>query len=161
MLLLQVTPVTADADRTACIEDQAEHYQISRSLAAETFDAAARYDVPPDLFFAVVHAESGFRPGVVSPVGAVGLAQVKPSTATALRPGLDRWELFDPRTNLDVGAAYLRVLLDKYGGDRRRALVAYHRGPTRTDSEIAAGTGHGTSEHYVRQILNQNGGDGQ
>lgn len=155
LLLLQVTPVSADADRERCIDTLSGRYGVSHSLSAAVIDAAVKHDVPPDLFFATVEAESSFRPGVVSTAGAVGLAQVKPSTAAELRPGLDRWELFDPRTNLDLGAAYLRALLDRYGGDRRRALAAYHRGPTRTSREIAAGTGHGTSEHYVQQILNQ------
>lgn len=151
LTMLAVSPATAGADRDACIQESAERYGIRRSLSATVFWAAERHDVPPDLFFAVVGQESDFRPGVVSPAGAVGLAQIRPSTARGLRSGLDRWQLFDPATNLDVGAEYLGRLLARYGGDRGRALAAYNVGPTRLAR--AERTGEPDGERYALQVL--------
>jgi soluble lytic murein transglycosylase-like protein len=37
--------------------------------------------------------------------------------------------LFDIPTNLDVGATYLKKLLDAQGGDVMKALAAYNGGP--------------------------------
>lgn len=151
LALLLVSPATAGTDRAECITDRSERYGIERRLSAEVFRAAERHGVPPDLFYAVVSAESSFRPGVVSRMGAVGLAQVKPSTAAELRPGLERWELFAPRVNLDVGAKYLRRLLDRYGGNRASALAAYNVGPARLAR--ASETGEPNGGRYVRRVL--------
>lgn len=91
----------------------------------ELADAAAdRYGLPYWLVREVMHAESGFQPGVVSPKGAIGLMQLMPATARVL--GVDPK---DPAQNADAGARYLRELLDKYDGRLWHALAAYNAGP--------------------------------
>lgn len=152
LLLLAVSPATALPERAECIDAAAARYEIPVTLSSEVFRAAEANGVAPDLFYSLIQSESGFRPGVVSGAGAVGLAQVKPSTARAIRPGLERWELFDPRTNLDVGAAYLARLLDRYGGDVERALRAYNVGPSRLAR--AHRTGEPDGREYARRVLN-------
>jgi soluble lytic murein transglycosylase-like protein len=47
-----------------------------------------------------------------------------PATARAL--GVDPW---DPVSNLNGGAAYLRAQLDRFGGRIDLALAAYNAGP--------------------------------
>ena len=44
------------------------------------FEIAESYAVPPELVFAVIYAESSFRPQVVSKHGAMGLMQLMPAT---------------------------------------------------------------------------------
>lgn len=93
-----------------------------------TIDATARkHRVDGLLLAALVEAESSFLPNAVSPVGAVGLTQVMPSTAQWLGT---RGDLKDPGANLDVGARYLSRLIDRFDGDLELALAAYNAGPT-------------------------------
>lgn len=86
--------------------------------------AAARYDLSPAFLDAVARAESGYNPAAVSPAGAIGVMQLMPQTARAL--GVDPR---DPEQNILGGAAYLRLLLDRFGGDIDKALAAYNAGP--------------------------------
>lgn len=89
--------------------------------------AANLCGVPVRLFHALIERESSWRPYVVSSSGAVGLAQVKPSTARGVSPGLD---VRDPWQNLVAGACYLRQQRDRFG-TWRLALYAYVAGPNR------------------------------
>ncbi|MEB3244377.1 MAG: lytic transglycosylase domain-containing protein [Vampirovibrionales bacterium] len=73
----------------------------------------------------LIAAESGFRPRVVSSSGAVGLGQLKPSTAKTL--GVTN--LYDPFENLRAATGYLRVLMNRYNGSLQHALAAYLMGP--------------------------------
>lgn len=122
----------------------ADRFRISPSLAHEIHTAALREDLPVELAFRLVQAESRFRARAVSPVGAVGLTQLMPSTASWLVPGTLRGQLFEPRVNLQVGFRYLKMLLDEYG-DAGLALTAYNRGP-------------GTVNRLLRQGLDPDNG---
>jgi soluble lytic murein transglycosylase-like protein len=58
----------------------------SRSLAELcdiAADVAETYDLPAAFFANLIHQESGFRPRVVSPAGALGIAQFMPATASS------------------------------------------------------------------------------
>ena len=63
--------------------------------------AAGRTGVAPELISAVMAAESGFQPGVVSPAGALGLMQLMPGTAQSL--GIT--DPLDPLQNVLGGSA--------------------------------------------------------
>ena len=90
--------------------------------------AAARYDLSPAFLDAVARAESGYDPDAVSPAGAIGVMQLMPGTARDL--GVDPR---DPRQNILGGAAYLRLLLDRFDGDIDKTLAAYNAGPGAVD----------------------------
>ena len=93
----------------------------------ESIEASARrHEVDALLLAAVVQVESSFRSHVVSPMGAVGLTQVLPSTARYM--GVDG-DLSDPDRNLEAGARYLAYLIDEFDGDLSLALAAYNAGP--------------------------------
>jgi hypothetical protein len=79
--------------------------------------------VDPGLVHAVIRAESAYRPDAVSPKGAVGLMQLMP--ATARRFGVADRE--HPESNVSAGAAYLRLLLDRFNSVPL-ALAAYNAG---------------------------------
>jgi len=78
---------------------------------------------------------------ITSPKGAVGIAQVMPTTGpeAAKLAGLP-WdeERFrnDPEYNAALGRAYLDAQLKKYGGDVAKALAAYNAGPGAVDKAI-------------------------
>lgn len=85
--------------------------------------AARRNNVPEDLFLRLVQQESAWNPNAVSHAGALGLAQLMPTTAQYLRVNPN-----DPYQNLDGGARYLREQYDTFGS-WRLALAAYNAGP--------------------------------
>ena len=107
----------------------AAEFEIPVELAADIHAAAQAEGIEPRTAFGLVKAESSFRTRVVSPVGAVGLTQLLPSTARWIVPGTSRGDLMQPETNLRVGFKYLRHLMDQYNGDEKLALTAYNRGP--------------------------------
>ena len=99
----------------------------------------------PLMVAAVIARESSFRTAVVSSAGAVGLMQLRPWVAQdlAYRNDLD-WHgvesLHEPHTNVRLGVLFLGELIDRFDGDTRTALAAYHRGPTRVSRQMRAGT---------------------
>jgi len=135
---------TAVGDSAAAADSLAEAYRakgfrVTDELAAEIVEAADRYDIEPELAFGLVATESEFKPTALSPVGAVGLAQLMPATARLLRPGTTGSDLRDPEINLSLGFRFLRDLLVKYEGDTELALLAYNRGPGMVDRILARG----------------------
>ncbi|MBI4544630.1 MAG: transglycosylase SLT domain-containing protein [Gemmatimonadetes bacterium] len=116
------------------IMTKSARYGIPADLAGDIYSMAVAEGIEPNLAFKLVRVESGFARKAVSPVGAVGLTQVMPSTAFGLDPRLGYRELFERETNLRLGFRYLRIMLDKYDGDWRLALLAYNRGPATVDS---------------------------
>jgi hypothetical protein len=100
--------------------------EVNRLVA----ENAKRAGIQQNLLREVMRRESGFRPCAVSPKGAQGLMQLMPATAEDFRVS----DPFDPDQNVAAGARYLRVLLDRYAGDLRRALSAYNAGPGRVDA---------------------------
>lgn len=118
-----------ERQRDATIEAFARRFEIPTDLAVNIHDAAVAERIEPEIAFGLVRAESSFRARAVSPVGAVGLTQLLPSTARWLVPGTSRSDLLRPETNLQIGFRYLRRLIDQYDGDEELALTAYNRGP--------------------------------
>ena len=114
-------------------------YKVSSKLAQDIYDLALDAEIDPEVAFGLIRAESGFRTSATSPVGAVGLMQLMPATASWMEPGVSRSKLRDPDTNLRVGFKYLRYLMDKYNGDEKLALLAYNRGPGTVDKALKRG----------------------
>jgi soluble lytic murein transglycosylase-like protein len=129
----------------------ARQFNISLGLAQQIHEAARESAIAPDVAFGLVRAESSFRTRAVSPVGAVGLTQLLPSTARWIAPGTTRASLNDPETNLKVGFKYLRYLIDKYDGDEKLALTAYNRGPGTVDRLLRQG--RDPDNGYVEKVL--------
>lgn len=99
---------------------------------ASCFSAAAlQYDLPETLLLAVARGESDFEATARSRANAHGVMQILwPDTAKHL--GIYRLSsLYDPCTNIDAGARYLKELLARYKGNMHLALAAYNYGPRR------------------------------
>lgn len=83
---------------------------------------------------AQTRAESSFMPKARSAADARGLMQLLPGTGqlTAKRlgtPWLGGDSLYEPETNIRLGTAYLRQMLDRFGGLPYLAIAAYNSGP--------------------------------
>jgi hypothetical protein len=116
---------------------------------AEAAKIAQKYGLDPDMFVRQIQQESGFDPNAKSSAGALGLAQLMPGTA--LDMGVLR---IDPMQNLEGGAKYMRMLLDRYNGDYRLALAAYNAGMGSVDK--AGGIpAFPETQNYVNAIYGQ------
>lgn len=96
---------------------QAPPSRLSGTWSLFTETAASQYGVDEKLISAIINVESGGNPGVVSRSNAVGLMQIKASTAgrevyrTQGRRGQpSNAELRDPARNIDIGTAYIKIL---------------------------------------------------
>lgn len=110
--------------------------------------AAAKQTLSPALLRSVIKHESAFRPCAISLKGAQGLMQLMPATAEQF--GVT--DPFDPKQNIRGGAAFLRQLLNRYGGDLKLALSAYNAGTGRVEASGGIPNLLET-QNYVQSIL--------
>ncbi|MCW2598206.1 MAG: LysM peptidoglycan-binding protein [Frankiales bacterium] len=90
--------------------------------------AARRHGVPTSLALAVAYHESGFQQRVVSPVDAIGVMQVLPSTGRSLGRIHGRsYNLLKASDNIEAGVTLLRDLL-RATGSAPRAMAGYYQG---------------------------------
>jgi soluble lytic murein transglycosylase-like protein len=121
---------------------------VEQRVSGFIADYAKQYRLEPALLRAVIKVESGFNPTAVSPKGARGLMQLMPPTAAAL----EVLDPFDPDENIRAGAGELRRLLNRFNGDLKLALAAYHAGETRV-SRYASVPPFRSTERYVGEVL--------
>ena len=119
--------------------------------------AADKYQVGEALLMGIAIVESSMDPEAISSSDALGLMQIKwPITANHL--GItDRRTLFDPCTNIDAGARYLRELLDDLAGfspepRRRLALASYRLGPNGFDPNVPLPA---NAQDYIEKVTAQ------
>jgi soluble lytic murein transglycosylase len=96
---------------------------------------AANNRLDPAWVAGEIRAESVFDPRARSGANAMGLMQIVPGTGATVARDLGlAWggaeSLYDPDTNITLGTAYLRQLLDKYGGQPYQAIAGYNAGPS-------------------------------
>lgn len=113
-------------------------------------ESAKKHGIEKELLKALVHQESSFTENARSPKGALGLAQLMPSTAKSL--GVDMDNILSPKENVGAGAKYLSMLLDKYKGDKELALAAYNAG-TRSVDEAGGIPPYEETQNYVKKVL--------
>lgn len=119
---------------------------------------------------AMTQVESSGRPGAVSPKGAVGLMQVRPSTA--MNPGYGLPNIFDflryegtrneatatvllkdPRNGAAYGRAYMDAMLREFGGNLDHALAAYNMGPGAAKKWVAEGADPAKLNRETREYI--------
>ena len=91
--------------------------------------AARRHGVDAGLMKAIMHTESSFNPNARSPVGAQGLMQLMPATAT--RFGVTN--AWDPAQNIEGSAKYLKYLTKRFAGKKEHILAGYNAGEGNVD----------------------------
>ena len=124
--------------------------------------------VQPTLVYAIMREESGFRPRVISPVGARGLLQIMRETGARLaarvgRASFDPDELFDPQTNIELGSSYLGELGQLFPKRLSASIASYNAGPhvvrdwapggDRPDDEWVETIPYAETQGYVKRVL--------
>ena len=152
-LLRHQARIGAPADHSALVEvarqlDLAgtQFWLATNGQRGARVEAANRYPMPawapvrgwrvePSLAFAHAIQESNFQSGAVSPIGAVGLLQVRPGTASdmARAAGIpySTAALYDPAYNLEFGQSFIeRMRSSAYtGGQLPKVIASYNAGP--------------------------------
>ncbi len=142
-------------------------YPIRYEEAVSTY--AEKNDLPKNLVYAVIKAESNFKPEATSPKDAVGLMQILAPTGEWIfqKIGIENFNeemLKNPDVNIEAGCYYLSYLLKRYQGNKKCALAAYNAGAANVDAWLShkENSKNGTAldiipfpetRQYVNQVL--------
>jgi soluble lytic murein transglycosylase len=104
--------------------------------------SAHQLGVDSFLLAGLIRQESEFDPQALSSANAYGLTQVRPSTGRmyAKQAGVARFTnrlLFQPATNLKIGAAILHGMLEDNSEKVEQTLASYNAGPARAVEWLA------------------------
>jgi membrane-bound lytic murein transglycosylase C len=122
--------------------------QSARPYLTIVKQQAERFGVDPDLVLAVIHTESYFNPFAKSGAPAYGLMQLVPTSGAkeayafvhhSAPRTVEPRELYQPEVNVELGTAYLHLLLTHHFNDLKDPLAriyasisAYNCGPRNT-----------------------------
>ena len=144
LVLALVSGAKLEDQRTLKAEEQAAYerrvYRTMVKYRSLIEKYAGEYGVRPAFLAAVILNESSYNPDAYVPsTGARGLMQLIPSAKTYVRGTtydgrkIEDNDLYDPELNVCIGANYIRILSDRYGGDPVLVACAYHAGPNNVD----------------------------
>ncbi len=125
-----------------------------KQIPHQIYQESQRYGYDPLFLTALIVTESSFNNWAKSRKGALGLMQIKPRTGHALASEMGTaWAgqstLFDPATNIALGAFYLNKLKKRFK-DMNIALEAYNHGPSRIARYLRKGK---LPEDYSRKVF--------
>ena len=106
----------------------------SSSGSRNSYDAyirasAARHGIDAGLMKAMMHTESAFNPNARSPVGAQGLMQLMPATASRFKVS-NPW---NPADNIEGSAKYIAWLMKRFNNNVEFAVAGYNAGEGNVD----------------------------
>ena len=107
--------------------------------------ASRKIGVPKAMIKSIIRVESNFNRWAVSPKGARGYMQLMPGTARDL--GVKN--IYNPVENITAGTTYYRMMLNRFGGNRIKALYAYNAGPT----AVEKGRIPNQSLRYAKKVM--------
>ena len=123
-----------------------DYHQLARQDATNA-------GISPDYFERQINQESGFNPSVVSPAGAIGIAQIMPSTARGW--GIDP---HNPVASLSAAASAMALYYTTYQS-YPKALAAYNCGTATLNASIARYGSNweiglpGETQRYITAIM--------
>ncbi|PKM18266.1 MAG: murein transglycosylase [Gammaproteobacteria bacterium HGW-Gammaproteobacteria-15] len=103
----------------------------------EITQSAAKVDIESGWAMAIARRESSFMADANSPVGARGLMQLMPATASEIaKKPVQLTQLYNPVINIDYGTDYLNYLRKRNDGNLLMATAAYNAGYSRVKQWI-------------------------
>ena len=137
---------------------------------SEVLEFAKKNNVDPRFIMAIMKQESTFNPSVKSPSAARGLLQLVVDTAAKYQaaagyPELQPDDLYNPRTNIAIGVAYIADLKGQFNGLYEAIAASYNGGEDNAARWLArshpqeAGIfaseiGFAETKHYVFKVMN-------
>ena len=112
-----------------------------------------QHGVDPFLIFCLMHQESRFGSGAISPKGAMGLMQLMPGTAA--RYGVTN--PYDVAQNIAGGTRYLKDLLKMFNGRVDLALAGYNAGEGAVMKYGYTIPPYNETQNYVKLIIKRYG----
>ncbi len=130
--------------------------RFPRAFSTAILTSAERTQLDPAWVFALVRQESAFRVDAKSPVGALGLMQLMPSTAKHIAqktktPFSGVTSLTQADKNLQLGTLYLRDMLQSLNNNIFAATAAYNAGPGRAREWLTTQNGL-SAEEWIETI---------
>jgi len=127
----------ATAATAGRLDDLEIRYPLPYRQAFETHANAS--NVPRSWAYGIARSESLFMRDIQSSAGAVGLMQLMPETGkrTARRlnyPYAGHITLTNPDSNIRLGTAYMRIMMDRFDDNRVLATAAYNAGPLNVEA---------------------------
>lgn len=97
----------------------------------DALKAGAQFGVEPELIYAIIRQESAFDPHARSLADAFGVMQLLPEVAAQMAtkygiPYSTMEDLYDPKTNIYLGAAHLKELFSRHKGQFILAVASYN-----------------------------------
>lgn len=109
--------------------------------------------IDPYLVLSIIRVESGFNPNAISSKNAKGLMQIQDNTysdVSDMFSGVyDNIDPYEPETNIKVGIAYFKKLVNKYNGNYYIALLAYNAGMGNVNSWLSKGIISKDLDEYI------------
>lgn len=108
----------------------------------EITKSASYLNLDPSLIASIINVESSYNPNALSNKNAIGLMQIKLSTAEYMSEiySLEKpteSNLFEPKTNILFGCLYVKYLINQFE-NVDTALAAYNAGETRVRSWLSS-----------------------
>ena len=126
--------------------------------------------IDPLFILSIIRAESNFNTHATSHKDAKGLMQIRTETALWCAQKLNEKsfseeKLFEPETNIKLGAWYFKYLLGQFKGDYYLSLAAYNAGignvqgwlenPKYSSDGISLEkVPFGETERYIKKVIN-------
>lgn len=116
-------------------------FAYPRAFEPAVLESSKASNVPEQLIWGIMRAESHYKHDIASPVGALGLMQVMPFTGRQVAnllnmSGFETRSLLEPETNIRLGTRYLQRLLEKFSGSIPLVAAGYNAGPHRVHAWV-------------------------
>jgi soluble lytic murein transglycosylase len=126
-----------------------------REIVQDVFPENAA--IEPELVWAIMREESGYRPWITSSAGARGLLQIMPETGEQLAKkngvaDFDPNDLYTPSINIQLGAAYLDELSRRFPGRLSAAIGSYNAGPRAVNGWLQGDRKNRDDDAWVEDI---------
>ena len=129
--------------------------KLASKISKAILEASNTYELDPLFLMAVIQNESSFSPKMKGSAGEIGLMQIKPSTAQWISKLYklkykNSKSLYDPATNIALGAALVDKLRDQFDSHSRLYLSAYNIGAKKVRTKV---TENKTPKIYVQAVM--------
>lgn len=117
-------------------------FAYPKAYSQHVMKYSKQMNIPPELVWGIMRAESSYKKDVISPVGALGLMQVMPGTGMKIAEMLKEKNfnprgLLEPETAVKIGSRYLQRLDKKFENNIPLVAAAYNAGPHRVSNWLS------------------------